>query len=771
MFGFRTRSKPRWSLLLSGLLLAGTLVGCAKDASDTGDSSLRNQSFLAAGAGKADSVFNIQPGSVEAQGVLELVNTASLETLDRSAQVGLDVRAAENIVETRQDSKIDTLKQLDAISWVSKRAFKKLYNYAEANGYFPTDVGGEWKELAGETVQLEGTCTITTELVEDPPNPQDHRCSDGGTRQVQSTSKFKVATNPLRVTWKEMPSGWMAFRDTVDLEESGSVLRGQNDNMDVSIDGDEVYISTSNHYTATCLGEYDITGSCDYVADVNFGGENDNSENDDTDSNGDDSNEGSSEDDGENQSVYGIEPGSDVAKGILKVANTASKETLDESSGVGLDVRAAENIVEARQDSEIQSLEQLDAISWVSKRAIEKLRKYAEANGFSSSDGSAGSDTVAYEDFSFADGVDVSPHTAARTPEGNIVVAGVTKGHLLGASHPNVSKWKTFVAMVGPSGDKEWAHILESWASNHYDVDVEADDSGVYLSYYKGDDGKLQKFSFNGDSAWTKTFADFQGQYGSLLGYPTSEVELGDGEVMAVGTHPAHEPESITTGFIKDDGRKRWSFGRSGEVQMSYVHKDRVFAGTGRHGRNVILRRQGRLKDGHGVFDEVWETDPLVDTHTDDVESPVVKEIETNQDGETFSYYTETTSRATLVKHNAQGGKSWEHEVRLGNTDELNVVDLDVERDNIYVLATAREWSPENGETDAYAMVLQYENTLEGSELSEITPINRLDYHYNHNSFNLEPIDLSLRDGRFLVVSQRFEPEDGIAVHSVSKSD
>jgi hypothetical protein len=115
MFESDTRSSFVWIFFVSSLMLAGTLAGCAGDGSG-GDSSLKNQSFLAAGAGKADSVFNIQPGSPEANGVLELANSASLETLDRSAQVGLDVRAAENIVETRQDSRIETLKQLDAIS-------------------------------------------------------------------------------------------------------------------------------------------------------------------------------------------------------------------------------------------------------------------------------------------------------------------------------------------------------------------------------------------------------------------------------------------------------------------------------------------------------------------------------------------------------------------------------------------------------------------------------------------------------------------------------
>ena len=137
----------RFVWLAGTLLLAGLATGCAGDTDKSGGE-LKDDSFLAASAGKADSVFNIQPGSAEAEGVLELVNTASLETLDKGSEIGLDVRAAHNIVDERQDGDISSLQELDNIPWVSRRAFRKLYDYAEANGYF-SEAGGETETVYG----------------------------------------------------------------------------------------------------------------------------------------------------------------------------------------------------------------------------------------------------------------------------------------------------------------------------------------------------------------------------------------------------------------------------------------------------------------------------------------------------------------------------------------------------------------------------------------------------------------------------------------------
>ncbi len=57
--------------------------------------------------------------------VLELANTASMETLDE--EVGLDVRAAEHIVEQRGDRPFVALAELWMVDWVRTRAIGKMY--------------------------------------------------------------------------------------------------------------------------------------------------------------------------------------------------------------------------------------------------------------------------------------------------------------------------------------------------------------------------------------------------------------------------------------------------------------------------------------------------------------------------------------------------------------------------------------------------------------------------------------------------------------------
>ena len=84
-------------------------------------------------------VYGVEEGSELAKQILGLVNTASYETLD--VEVGLDRRAADNIVafrlgldgqpDTADDQTFATLAELDAVSWVSGRAFGKLSSYLQ----------------------------------------------------------------------------------------------------------------------------------------------------------------------------------------------------------------------------------------------------------------------------------------------------------------------------------------------------------------------------------------------------------------------------------------------------------------------------------------------------------------------------------------------------------------------------------------------------------------------------------------------------------------
>jgi len=97
-----------------------------------------------------DTVHGIEENSPEAKGVLEVANTLDQQTLDD--EVALDARAARNIVAyragqdetpgTSDDRTFATLTELDAISWVSERAFGRLLDYARANDFIVDDPDG-----------------------------------------------------------------------------------------------------------------------------------------------------------------------------------------------------------------------------------------------------------------------------------------------------------------------------------------------------------------------------------------------------------------------------------------------------------------------------------------------------------------------------------------------------------------------------------------------------------------------------------------------------
>jgi len=90
----------------------------------------------------------------------------------------------------------------------------------------------------------------------------------------------------------------------------------------------------------------------------------------------------------------GVAEGSRQAKGVLRVANEASLETLRASApdGVGLSDRTVDNIGDVRlgddglpgtaDDGHFATLAQLDAVPFVGPIAFHKLLAYAEAHGF-----------------------------------------------------------------------------------------------------------------------------------------------------------------------------------------------------------------------------------------------------------------------------------------------------------------------------------------------------------------------------------------------------
>ncbi|MEM9189280.1 MAG: phosphatase domain-containing protein [Myxococcota bacterium] len=109
-----------------GILLA--LGGCAT----TVDEPLDNADDCALCADKADAWTIPEEGSCEAQAMLQLANESSLEILDDDAR--LNRRAARNIVSARDVMPLESLAELDGVSYVGVHAMSQILEYAEEQG-------------------------------------------------------------------------------------------------------------------------------------------------------------------------------------------------------------------------------------------------------------------------------------------------------------------------------------------------------------------------------------------------------------------------------------------------------------------------------------------------------------------------------------------------------------------------------------------------------------------------------------------------------------
>jgi hypothetical protein len=79
------------------------------------------------------------------------------------------------------------------------------------------------------------------------------------------------------------------------------------------------------------------------------------------------------------------EEGSPIALGVLRLANEASYETLDDpisQGGVGLDRRAAAGIVDRRDVAPFETLAQLDAVPYVGPVALSRMTDFALDNDY-----------------------------------------------------------------------------------------------------------------------------------------------------------------------------------------------------------------------------------------------------------------------------------------------------------------------------------------------------------------------------------------------------
>ena len=106
----------------------------------------------------------IAEGSAEEAGVLALVNDGSVDRDLLDFDVGLDKRAAKNIVAhrdgvdatpgTADDDAYDSIGELDAIPYVGQSALAKLLAYAQTHGYMPGTTAPTEEEIVFATLAL-----------------------------------------------------------------------------------------------------------------------------------------------------------------------------------------------------------------------------------------------------------------------------------------------------------------------------------------------------------------------------------------------------------------------------------------------------------------------------------------------------------------------------------------------------------------------------------------------------------------------------------------
>lgn len=130
-----------------GLLLGIAVAGCAgEEVAEDGE-----HDAIVDDDTKTDSVWFVEDNSWDSEAVLRLVNRADYDTLYDKA--GLTRWPARAIADAPKP--IETLAELDDVSWVGPQTFYKLKTYAIANGYGPK-LGEEYPP-AGEAKAIDDT--------------------------------------------------------------------------------------------------------------------------------------------------------------------------------------------------------------------------------------------------------------------------------------------------------------------------------------------------------------------------------------------------------------------------------------------------------------------------------------------------------------------------------------------------------------------------------------------------------------------------------------
>jgi hypothetical protein len=120
------------------------LPACATDASEEDP---RDEDVIV--DGKSDA-FGLHEGTPDAEGILELVNTAPSATLKDEVGLGAVATAGlikhragpDGIDDTVDDDLFDTLVEVDHVPYIGSTSFAKLLAFARSNGYVPDAPAG-----------------------------------------------------------------------------------------------------------------------------------------------------------------------------------------------------------------------------------------------------------------------------------------------------------------------------------------------------------------------------------------------------------------------------------------------------------------------------------------------------------------------------------------------------------------------------------------------------------------------------------------------------
>ncbi len=163
-------------------ILISTFVGCAdskcgeSDCADTGDAELRGEALGdLAEAGPSRSNWE---GTPEGVGLIEFINdeTTTMFVLDKT--VGLDRRAAGNIIAhrdggdrlwgTTDDDMFNTVDEIDAVRFVGPRSLDRMVVFAARAGWVPgaEDILGVYDGVSFSVAEAEATIKMVNSLTQ-----------------------------------------------------------------------------------------------------------------------------------------------------------------------------------------------------------------------------------------------------------------------------------------------------------------------------------------------------------------------------------------------------------------------------------------------------------------------------------------------------------------------------------------------------------------------------------------------------------------------------